>query len=149
VSPASAPGASRPGPTADTVRQRCAVNAGIPRLAPTSNDPVVQPDCLAHGEDDVFLRRPVGSLPGRLPQPHALAHACRIDPGADGIDGSGPSWFGTSSGNGSGPPRRPLRAFQSVGLTPETATAIRTSPAAGSGTGRSTTRSTSGPPVSE
>jgi hypothetical protein len=43
----------------------------------------------------------------------------------------------------------PRRDFQSVGFTPDTAIRTRTSPAPGSGTGRSTRRRTPGPPVSE
>src|SRR5207249_7699887 len=60
-----------------------------------------------------------------------------------------PSMFGTTSGNASGfPGPSPRRAFQSVGLTPDTATRTRTSSGPGVGSGRSTSFSTSGPPVS-
>jgi hypothetical protein len=43
----------------------------------------------------------------------------------------------------------PLRDFQSVGFTPETATRIRNSPVPGSGIGRSTSSSTDGSPSRE
>ena len=42
---------------------------------------------------------------------------------------------------------RDWRAFQSVGLTPETCTLTRTCPGPGSGSGRSARTSTSGPPL--
>ena len=60
-----------------------------------------------------------------------------------------PSMFGTISGNARGRPGpSPLRAFQSVGFTPDTATRTTTSSSVGSGSGRSTSFKTSGPPVS-
>jgi uncharacterized protein DUF5753 len=47
---------------------------------------------------------------------------------------------------GSSPSIRPLRFFQSLGLTPAARTAIRTWPRPGCGSGRSTISRTSGPP---
>src|ERR1017187_10055955 len=47
---------------------------------------------------------------------------------------------------GSSPSIRPLRFFQSLGLTPAARTAIRTWPGPGCGSGRSTISRTSGPP---
>jgi hypothetical protein len=49
-----------------------------------------------------------------------------------------PSWLGTV-GSPAAQPKAPLRDFQSVGLTPDTTTRIRTSPSAGSIAARSTT----------
>ena len=62
----------------------------MPRLAPRSNDaPLGEYDGLARRQDHGFLRRAVGALPGRLPQPHTLADAGPIDALADGVDHSG------------------------------------------------------------
>jgi hypothetical protein len=59
-----------------------------------------------------------------------------------------PSWLGTV-GSSAERPNAPLRDFQSVGLTPDTATRIRTSPAAGSSSDRCTTCRTDASPVLE
>lgn len=53
-----------------------------------------------------------------------------------------PSWFGVCSTPVVMVRLLPARVFQSVGFTPDTRMATTTSPAAGSGTGRSTSRST-------
>ena len=57
-----------------------------------------------------------------------------------------PSWLGTV-GSPAALPKAPLRDFQSVGLTPDTTTRIRTSPSAGSIAARSTTWRTDASPV--
>jgi len=64
-------------------------------------------------------------------------------PGPTASTTPAPSWFGVISGNGNPSPYvPPARAFQSVGLTPETTTRTRTSPAPGSGISRSTSSRT-------
>lgn len=57
-----------------------------------------------------------------------------------------PSWLGTV-GPPAALPKAPLRDFQSVGLTPDTITRIRTSPSAGSSSGRCTTWRTDASPA--
>src|SRR5262249_8514001 len=59
-----------------------------------------------------------------------------------------PSWFGTVA-SPTVPPDKPLRDFQSVGLTPEPATWAPLSPSPGVGIGRSTSSSPEGSPGRE
>ena len=144
------PGRSSCGPSSATVRARWAVMAGMPRLAPTSND-VPAGRVTAWSE---AMATSSWAVPSDRRQAASHSHTrspTRLDstPGPTATIVPAPSWLGTVSGDRVGSPGRlPLRTFQSVGLTPDTATRTTTSPGPGSGSGRSTTRNTSGPPVS-
>ena len=130
------------GPSANSAR--CAVNAGMPRHAPTSNDtpsgngtaccagntvysaavPPARPRCASYTQTRSPTR--AGSTP---------APTRSITPA--------PSWCGTIRGNAigcDGPPPRPL---VSEGFTALACTRTRTCPGAGCGSGSSPTCSTS------
>jgi hypothetical protein len=78
--------------------------------------------------------------------PDAVAGLDAGDARSHGVDDPGAVVVG-NLGSPVALPKAPLRDFQSVGLTPDTTTRIRTSPSAGSASGRSTTFRTDASPV--
>src|SRR6478609_3681924 len=149
VRPSIVPGPRRVGPSSVTVRHRCAVRNGTPRLAPRSNDPTsgssttwragttayscaVPPAGRRWAASQIQTRRPTRADSTPCPTASTTPE---------------PSWFGTWGGWTATPGASPRRDFQSVGLTPERWIRTRTSPGPGSGTGRSTRLRTSGSPV--
>ena len=93
-------------------------------------------------------------VPPSLDFPGAAALPAAIETATRALDQLGVGTGSTLLINGASWPKtcgssrsiRPLRFFQSLGLTPAARTAIRTWPGPGCGSGRSTISSTSGPP---
>jgi hypothetical protein len=139
----SAPGRSRAGPSSATVSARWAVTPGIPTLAPSSKSaPSGSGKARSAGTTVNSWAVPLAGRPSaaRVTQTRSPG-AIPVTPGPTASTTPAPSWLGTV-GSPTAPPKTPLRDFQSVGLTPDTITRIRTSPSPGSAIGRSTTRRT-------
>ena len=88
------------GPSSDTVRARCAVMAGTPRLAPMSK--LVPPGSRTTRSAGRFVYScavPVGRC-GRPDRPRPISHRQVPTPSPTASMTPEPSWFGVTSGNG-------------------------------------------------
>ena len=135
VRPSSVPGPSRVGPSSVTVRHRCAVRNGTPRLAPRSNDATSgsSTTCRA-GTTAYSCAVPPAGRRWAASQIHTRSPSSAAStPCPTASTTPEPSWFGTCGGSTATPGSLPRRVFQSVGLTPERWIRTRTSPGPGLG----------------
>jgi hypothetical protein len=120
VRPARLLGVKRAGESSCTVKARRAVTAGMPMLAPSSND-------ASSGSGTAYFAGTTTCScavpPGR---PYPTSHSQTSCPASSSVTPSprastvpAPSLCGTTSGNSGAPPCRNLK---SIGLTPDTAT---------------------------
>ena len=144
----SAPGRRRDGPSSATVSARWAVAPGIPMLAPSSKSaPPGSGKTRPAGTTVYSWAVPLAGRPSPASVTQTRSPASMPStPGPTASTIPAPSWLGTVGSAGERP-KAPLRDFQSVGLTPDTATRIRTSPSAGSSIGRCATRRTDASPL--
>jgi hypothetical protein len=119
------------GPSAKT--HRCAVMTGMPRLAPMSAEtPSGSATARLSGTTVYWAAVPHGRCQAAKYTHTRAPMRARSTPSPTSSMTPAPSWFGIWNGDAmrSG---RLARAFQSVGLTPETDTRTSTSPGPGSG----------------